>query len=175
MAPVGAPLKRPPGPPHALLGHPLGGTARSQPCERLPSVAREPTADGAARNGCRLLVVEDDRELCESIADVLRLTGYEVETALDGEAALEALRRAPPPHAVLLDLVLPRATAGQVLAALRAAAAPPAVVLMTGLAPAYRGPFAEGEVLMKPFGAQQLVERVARACGRDDAWDDGGG
>ena len=117
------------------------------------------------QNGYRLLVVEDDLELCESIAEILRFTGYEVETALDGETALEVLRRAPAPDAIVLDLVLPSMSSAELLAALDRASARPPVVLMTGLMPSHRGPFAQGDVLMKPFGAEQLLARVARACG----------
>ena len=126
----------------------------------------------AVQNGYRLLVVEDDRELCESIADVLRYTGYEVQTALDGETALDLLRRAPAPDAILLDLVLPTMSAAELLKALDHAEAHPPVVLMTGLAQGLRGPFALSDVLMKPFGIEQLLSRVARACGNPDLDED---
>ena len=39
----------------------------------------------------RLLVVEDEKALCESIAKGLRLDGYEVDTAFDGEEAMEII------------------------------------------------------------------------------------
>ena len=39
----------------------------------------------------RLLVIEDECDLCEDIAKKLRLSGYEVDTCVDGEAALELL------------------------------------------------------------------------------------
>ena len=39
----------------------------------------------------RLLVIEDERDLCEDIAKKLRLSGYEADTCFDGEAALELL------------------------------------------------------------------------------------
>ena len=39
----------------------------------------------------RLLVIEDERDLCEDIAKKLRLSGYEADTCVDGEAALELL------------------------------------------------------------------------------------
>ena len=41
----------------------------------------------------RLLVIEDERDLCEDIAKKLRLSGYEADTCVDGEAALELLAR----------------------------------------------------------------------------------
>ncbi|HET9596317.1 MAG TPA: response regulator [Anaeromyxobacteraceae bacterium] len=119
-------------------------------------------------NGYRLLVVEDDRNLCESLADVLRLCGYEVDTAQDGEEALERLRAAPRPDAVLLDVVLPRMGSQALLVRLRGGAAPsPAVVLMSGMVPGHDG--IPADVLVKPFEIQELLARVERACGAPPA------
>ncbi len=116
-------------------------------------------------NGYRLLVVEDDAVLCESIADILRFTGYEVDTAEDGEAALRVLWDAPPPDAILLDLVLPHMTANGLLDTIDASLRPrPPVVLMTGMVP--RPAIAPGvdDVLLKPFDVDELLARIARAC-----------
>lgn len=55
-----------------------------------------------------VLIVEDDEDARESVADVLRDEGFEVLTAGDGIEALELLAREPPPTAVVLDLSLPR-------------------------------------------------------------------
>ena len=55
----------------------------------------------------RLLVIEDERDLCEDIAKKLRLSGYEADTCFDGEAALELLA-VEKYDLVLLDLNLPK-------------------------------------------------------------------
>lgn len=55
-----------------------------------------------------VLIVEDDVDARESVADLLRDEGFEVLTAGDGVEALEVLMRVPPPSAVVLDLSLPR-------------------------------------------------------------------
>ncbi|GEJ55280.1 response regulator [Anaeromyxobacter diazotrophicus] len=128
----------------------------------MPTVWTVEPEERVMWNGYRLLVVEDDLELCESIAEVLRLTGYEVETALDAETALAMLRGAPAPDAIVLDLVLPTMSASELVAALDRA---PALVLMSGLAQPRASAFPPGDVLLKPFGAEQLLSRVARACG----------
>src|SRR6185436_20118953 len=54
----------------------------------------------------RILVVDDNVDSAETLAEMLKLWGHEVQTAHDGPAALEAAR-AQPPDAVLLDLSLP--------------------------------------------------------------------
>lgn len=55
----------------------------------------------------RILVVDDNRDSAESLADLLRLHGDEVETAYDGLAAVEAAERFRP-AVVLLDLGMPK-------------------------------------------------------------------
>jgi DNA-binding response OmpR family regulator len=54
----------------------------------------------------RILVVDDDEATARSLAWLLRLYGYEVQTAPDGRTALQAAQ-ARPPDVVLLDLGLP--------------------------------------------------------------------
>ena len=53
-----------------------------------------------------LLVVEDERNLAEAIADNLEIEGYRVEVCEDGAQALERIR-AEQPALVLLDVMLP--------------------------------------------------------------------
>jgi len=55
----------------------------------------------------RVLVVDDNKDSAEALALLLRLAGHLVETAHDGEAALEIAERFQP-DAVLLDLGMPR-------------------------------------------------------------------
>jgi len=57
--------------------------------------------------GVRVLVVEDNVDAAETLADLLRIWGYEVETAHDGQAAVLAAPRFGP-QVVLLDIGLPR-------------------------------------------------------------------
>jgi CheY-like chemotaxis protein len=54
----------------------------------------------------RILVVDDNVDSAETMAEILKLWGHEVHTAHDGPSALEAAR-AQRPDAVLLDVGLP--------------------------------------------------------------------
>ena len=56
--------------------------------------------------GRRVLVVDDNPDAAESLEMLLRILGAEVRTALDGEAALQALAHHRP-SVVLLDIGLP--------------------------------------------------------------------
>jgi two-component system chemotaxis response regulator CheY len=56
----------------------------------------------------RVLVVEDDTDIRETVAELLVEEGYEVRTAVSGRDALELLEGADPlPDLVLLDLMMP--------------------------------------------------------------------
>ena len=61
--------------------------------------------NGAA--GRYVMVVDDDDEIREALADVLTDEGYEVVGARDGMQALQYLREGRRPHAILLDLWMP--------------------------------------------------------------------
>lgn len=67
----------------------------------------------------KLLLVEDDRFLRRAAELALVQAGYSVVTAADGVAGLE-LARKERPDLVLLDLLMPRMSGLEVLAALRA-------------------------------------------------------
>jgi CheY-like chemotaxis protein len=55
-----------------------------------------------------VLVVEDEPDERNALTHLLRIRGYSVESAANGEEALDVLRRLePPPSLVLLDLNMP--------------------------------------------------------------------
>ncbi len=113
-----------------------------------------------------VLVVEDDHDLREVLAESLRLEGYEVAEAIDGLDALERLRGGSRPALVLLDLVMPRMDGRQFLAAVRAdrALADLPVVLVTGTPPRDLAGQVQG-VLKKPVGTADLLAAIARWSG----------
>ena len=54
-----------------------------------------------------LLVVDDDNDLVEALADLLRTQGHDVRTASTEKERLEVLRAAPLPDAIILDVDMP--------------------------------------------------------------------
>lgn len=62
-----------------------------------------------------VLVVDDDEAIRETLRFVLEDTGYEVEEAADGVAALQRLRSSTRPMVVLLDLMMPRMDGDELL------------------------------------------------------------
>jgi two-component system alkaline phosphatase synthesis response regulator PhoP len=76
----------------------------------------EPHIDRRAR----VLVVEDEHELRELIAQWLDTKGYIVSQAADGQDAVELLQAGLEPDVILLDLSLPRMSGREFLEWLRA-------------------------------------------------------
>jgi CheY-like chemotaxis protein len=82
-----------------------------------------------------VLVVDDDAEIAESLADALTLMGFRARTAANGAAALDWLRTAPAiPSAIVLDLLMPVMNGEELGRALRADArfASIPIVVLTG-------------------------------------------
>jgi two-component system response regulator MprA len=110
----------------------------------------------------RVLVVEDDEEIAQVLQRSLRLEGYEVRIAVDGEAALDQ-SAAFNPDLVILDLGLPKLDGIEVARRLRAADDVPILMLTARDALESR---VEGldsgadDYLVKPFERQELLARL---------------
>ena len=57
--------------------------------------------------GSKVMLVEDDRNLREAVAEVLRIEGFEPVCAADGQEALDYLGAGERPGLILLDLMMP--------------------------------------------------------------------
>ncbi|MEW5847822.1 MAG: response regulator [Myxococcota bacterium] len=55
----------------------------------------------------RILLIEDDADIRESMADVLRLDGHDVQCAADGASALQLVLGGARPSVILLDMMMP--------------------------------------------------------------------
>ena len=112
----------------------------------------------------RILVVEDNADLASAIEYNLRLEGYEVRTAEDGNAGL-ALAIEWSPDLVILDLMLPGIDGYEVLRALRAGGRDVRVMILSARAEEadkVRGFRLDADqYVTKPFGVLELIERVA--------------
>jgi CheY-like chemotaxis protein len=65
-----------------------------------------------------VLVVDDEPNVRDYLAQILRDAGFQVQTAADGDEALEMIRREPPDF-ISLDLVMPRKSGHKLLYELR--------------------------------------------------------
>lgn len=122
---------------------------------------------GPAAGRPLVLVVDDDADICDSIADVLRGGGYEVAQVGDGSSALSAVssRR---PGLILLDWRLPDEPAGSPLVRrLRDVCgfAVPIVVLSADPQSLAEARAAQvSDYLPKPFDVRDLLQIVDEHC-----------
>lgn len=105
----------------ASAGPGLGSrfTVRLPTCA-LPEAAPPPSAPEAPAGQCRVLVIEDNPDACESLQAFLEMEGHEVQVAHDGRSGLEALLGSRF-DVVVCDIGLPGMDGLEVLSRLRAA------------------------------------------------------
>lgn len=116
----------------------------------------------------KILIVDDDSGIRDTLADCLECEGYDVAGARNGAEGLEHLA-ARRPDLILLDLLMPVMNGHQFLARLRADAATRdiPVLLMTGASGRTAQPLPPADaVLPKPFELDELLELVKRLDGR---------
>jgi DNA-binding response OmpR family regulator len=110
----------------------------------------------------KVLVVEDEPALVETLEYSLARQGYKVSTAMDGLAALETARRERP-DLIVLDVMLPRLDGFEVCRILRQEMSMPILMLtartdevdkIVGLE------VGADDYLTKPFSMRELVARV---------------
>ena len=116
----------------------------------------------------RLLVIEDERDLCEDVAKKLRLSGYEADTCFDGEAALELLA-VEKYDLVLLDLNLPGMGGFQICRELKQKSSRPVLVLTSRdqlQDELHALDLGADEFLTKPCRKERLLARVSNVLKR---------
>jgi DNA-binding response OmpR family regulator len=134
--------------------------------------------------GRRVLLVDDDADILSSMKLAMQAEGAETATAGDGSSALLTYQ-ATDPDAIVLDVMLPKASGFVVLEKLMQEADPPPVVMVTANQGKRHMAYAESlgvyAYLYKPVSLQRLVETVVRVIdeaegaldGEDEAGDAG--
>ena len=133
-----------------------------------PSQPRSPRTVGA--RGKRVLVVDDERPLRRAAVRVLTLLGYSVDEAPDGRSAIEAVRSAVDPYAVvLLDLTMPGMDGRATLVELRKLRTDLRVIVTSAYSDLENDPaiaIQADATLPKPFGRESLEAAFLRALSR---------
>jgi CheY-like chemotaxis protein len=109
----------------------------------------------------RVLIVEDDADIRETLGELLEEAGYETDEAANGREALDAARRARP-DLIVLDLMMPVMDGWQFRTAQKsdpALAEIPVIVISASGPP---GSIDADTYLQKPFPLDRLVAEVAR-------------
>jgi len=123
--------------------------------------------DGPRRNLKRfgkVLIVEDDEALCETVAAALRDHGHKVDVSMTGRDALARLRTREPYDAIVLDLRLPDMNGLEIVEHIKLNRPSLGLIVASGyleqedvLRTAERWPIM---MLRKPYAASDLIERL---------------
>jgi len=120
--------------------------------------------------GQTVLVIEDDPKIVQLLRMYLERDGYRVHAAGDGVSGLEAFERTRP-HAVILDLMLPRMDGKEVCRRLRASSEVPILMLtarvdevdkLLGLS------LGADDYVTKPFSPREVAARIRTILRRVD-------
>ena len=127
--------------------------------------------DEREKRGRRILVVDDETSILESLRAFLAFKGYQVEAHHNGEGALEAFRRSPFP-VVLTDLMMPGMTGEELLQEVKKLEPLTEVVVMTGygtidsaVSTIRAGAY---DYLVKPFKMDALIRILDKARAHRD-------
>jgi len=124
----------------------------------MSTVPQNPLASAEAR----VLLVDDDRELCQMLTEYLNAEHFDVRSVHDGAQALNELR-GNPYEIVVLDVMLPSVSGFDVLREIGGSNAPPVLMLtargddvdrIVGLE------LGADDYLAKPFNPRELVARI---------------
>jgi len=132
-----------------------------------PPPSAEPTAAAARREGPkRVLIVDDDGEIIESVKYALESKGFEVLVARDGNQGL-AMAERDDPDLVILDMMMPKRSGFLVLEKLRRTRVVPIrVIMITANEGSRHKAYAEmlgvDDYIRKPFNMDRLVEAVKK-------------
>lgn len=129
-----------------------------------PASAGSPPEHPAGPPSARtILIIDDDADLRETLAEVFSEEGWRVEVAKDGRQGLERLLGGAPPALVLLDVHMPHRTGVEVYTAMREAPslAGTKVVFMTS--DAARAPSGV-PLVKKPFDLDRLLKVVTQVA-----------
>jgi two-component system response regulator MprA len=126
----------------------------------------------------KILVVDDERAVRESLRRALELEGYEIELAADGREALERLEAESQPDVLVLDVLMPGVDGLEVCRRLRRAGSRLPVLMLTArdavenrVAGLDAG---ADDYVTKPFALEELLARI-RALLRRTTDADGAG
>jgi CheY-like chemotaxis protein len=121
-----------------------------------------PTADPR----CPVLIVEDDEDLREMMAQLLSLEGFQAATVANGREALEYLHDRARPDVILLDLMMPVMDGWEFRRHQQAdpAIAPVPVIVLSALDQSRAANLEATAFLKKPLDFDRLLTLVRTYC-----------
>jgi DNA-binding response OmpR family regulator len=124
----------------------------------------------------KVLIVDDDRDILESIEAAFQAEGAATQLAVDGQEAVDICAQ-DPPDLVVLDMMLPRRSGFLVLEKIKGKEDSPLVIMVTANEGKRHQAFAESlgvdRYLLKPVPLGRLIDVAVELLDEDDRQDDG--
>jgi DNA-binding response OmpR family regulator len=132
-------------------------------------VDEQAKVEDSAERRKRILLVDDDYEIIESVRIALEGAGYDILVARDGNQGL-ALAEREDPDLVILDMMMPKRSGFLVLEKLRRTRRVPMRIIMVtanegSRHKAYAETLGVDDYIRKPFAMDRLLDSVSRLLG----------
>jgi len=126
-------------------------------------------------DGVRILIVDDDPDVRESIDAALQAEDAETMAVEDGNAAVAACLGEDPPDVVVLDMMLPKRSGFLVLEKIKGREDSPLVVMVTANEGKRHQAYAESlgvdKYLLKPIPLERLIDTIDELLTKQEAED----
>ena len=119
----------------------------------------------------KILIVDDDKNICELLRLYLEKEGYETRLAYDGEAAFATFEESHP-DLVLLDIMMPKLDGWEACRKIRAISAAP-IIMLTAKGETFDKvlglELGADDYIVKPFDTKEVVARIKAVLRRTSA------
>ena len=130
---------------------------------------------GGRLEDVRVLIVDDDRDVLESIDAVFQAEGALTLVAMDGDEAVKICHE-DPPDIVVLDVMLPKRSGFLALEKIKGYENAPIVIMVTANEGKRHQAYAESlgvdDYLLKPVPLSRLLDTAVKLLDEEDAEDD---
>lgn len=140
-----------------------------------PNMPETPDQAQGRLEDVRVLIVDDDRDVLESMDAAFQAEGALTQMAMDGNEAVRICRE-DPPDLVILDMMLPRRSGFLVLEKIKGHEDSPLVIMVTANEGKRHQAYAESlgadKYLLKPVPLERLLDTAAALIEKREAEED---
>lgn len=115
----------------------------------------------------KILLVDDEKDFTATLAERLRLRGYDVNVANNSEEAFASINKGIP-NVIFMDLQIAGLSGAELLSALKTAAPETRIIILTGNADEgiKKKTLDQGayDFMLKPFKIKEIISKIIDAC-----------
>ncbi len=130
------------------------------------------TDDSGRLDGVRVLIVDDDEDVLESMEAAFRAEGARTQSVADGNSAVDVCHEDPPPDIVILDMMLPGRSGFLALEKIKGKEDSPIVIMVTANEGKRHQEYAKSlgvdQYLLKPIPLGKLLDEAISLLDADD-------